>query len=64
MQLEVPRKAFSTVDQLCDHLELCSMMTIITDAAKQGCRFGAAWQLAKNQIIQLVHLTTPLSLLM
>eukprot|EP00961_Rhodomonas_salina_P039522 530724-Rhodomonas_salina.1 len=39
-------------------------MTIITDAAKQGGRFGAAWQLAENQIIQLVRLTTPLSLLM
>eukprot|EP00961_Rhodomonas_salina_P231820 3131816-Rhodomonas_salina.1 len=64
MQLEVPCKALSMVYQLCDHLELCSMMTIITDEANQGSRFGAAWQLEENQIIQLVRLTTPLSLLM
>eukprot|EP00961_Rhodomonas_salina_P094498 1271656-Rhodomonas_salina.2 len=51
MQLQVPRKVFTTVDALCDHLELCSMMTIIADAAKQGCRAGATWQLAENQII-------------
>eukprot|EP00961_Rhodomonas_salina_P280720 3792008-Rhodomonas_salina.1 len=41
MQLQVPRKAFTTVDQLCYHLELCSMMTIIADTAKQGGRAGA-----------------------
>eukprot|EP00961_Rhodomonas_salina_P262906 3552837-Rhodomonas_salina.1 len=62
MQLQVPRKAFTTVDALCDHLELCSMMTIIADTAKQGGRAGAAWQLAENQIIACVRSTCQLSL--
>eukprot|EP00961_Rhodomonas_salina_P139141 1872273-Rhodomonas_salina.1 len=62
MQLQVPCKAFTTVDALCDHLELCSMMTIIAEAAKQGCRAGAAWQLAENQIIACVCSTCQLSL--
>eukprot|EP00961_Rhodomonas_salina_P160885 2166256-Rhodomonas_salina.1 len=51
MQLQVPCKVFTTVDQLCNHLELCSMMTIIADVVKQGGRAGAAWQLAENHVI-------------
>jgi hypothetical protein len=61
LQLEVAQKAFTSVEMMCNHLRICTLMTIIEDMAKAKGPLGDAWKLGYNFLVASLKVNTPIS---
>eukprot|EP00961_Rhodomonas_salina_P286101 3865701-Rhodomonas_salina.2 len=51
MQLETAQKAFTTVKDLCEHLSICSLTSIVKDIAHSDITEANAWRMADNHLL-------------
>jgi len=62
MILKPATKAFATVENMCDHLRVCALVSIIKRWARGTTRRAQAWTLADNYIVASMKANTPISL--
>eukprot|EP00961_Rhodomonas_salina_P111097 1495003-Rhodomonas_salina.1 len=53
MQLETAQKAFTTVKDLCEHLHICTLTSIVKDLAHSDIAEANAWRMADNHLLAL-----------
>eukprot|EP00961_Rhodomonas_salina_P139527 1877775-Rhodomonas_salina.1 len=51
LQLEAAQKAFTTVKDLCEHLRICALTSIVKDLAKSEIAEANAWRMADNHLV-------------
>eukprot|EP00961_Rhodomonas_salina_P199671 2693341-Rhodomonas_salina.1 len=49
--LYAAQKAFTTVDGMCEHLQVCCLMTVIKDCTSGTGLYSNTWKMADNMII-------------
>mmetsp|Transcript_31982 Transcript_31982/g.66189 ORF Transcript_31982/g.66189 Transcript_31982/m.66189 type:complete len:254 (+) Transcript_31982:80-841(+) len=55
-------KTFTTAEELCDHLRVCVLTSIIRDSAKGTSNASKAWTLANNTVISTTRMNTPVTM--
>eukprot|EP00961_Rhodomonas_salina_P123791 1668309-Rhodomonas_salina.1 len=51
LQLEAAQKAFTTVKDLCEHLCICALTSIVKDLANSEIAEANAWRMADNHLV-------------
>mmetsp|Transcript_31981 Transcript_31981/g.66183 ORF Transcript_31981/g.66183 Transcript_31981/m.66183 type:complete len:346 (-) Transcript_31981:459-1496(-) len=55
-------KTFNTAEELCNHLRVCVLTSIIRDSAKGTLNAFKVWTLAKNTVISTTRMNTPVTM--
>eukprot|EP00961_Rhodomonas_salina_P095713 1287431-Rhodomonas_salina.1 len=51
LQLEAAQRAFTTVKDLCEHLRICALTSIVKDLAHSKIAEANAWRMADNHLL-------------
>eukprot|EP00961_Rhodomonas_salina_P206840 2792516-Rhodomonas_salina.1 len=51
LQLKAAQRAFTTVKDLCKHLHICALTSIVKDLAHSEITEANAWRMADNHLL-------------